>query len=153
MITCHLHLADQVHILLLVLLRDQDVGSIGFQVPHFTHAKLLDLYTNTHQKRTLRSHTGLVFFHEEYFPFYPLAAKTKKRQITNLSAERQLIAQRGDIVLQQVHQALEEGVVLAFHIRVPEDHAGENASQLSNIILMPISPATAISVIEADKLN
>ena len=52
MITCHLHLADQVHVFLLVLLCDQDVGSVGFQVPHFTHAKLLDLHPP--QKRTYR---------------------------------------------------------------------------------------------------
>ena len=54
-----------------------------------------------------------------------MAAKSSKDQITHLSAERKLIAQGGDVVLQQVHQALEEGVVLALHVRVPEDQAGE----------------------------
>lgn len=38
---------------------------------------------------------------------------------TYLCAECQLISQRGHIVLQQVHQALEEGVVLALHVCVP----------------------------------
>ena len=54
-----------------------------------------------------------------------MAAKSSKDQITHLSAERKLIAQGGDVVLQQVHQALEEGVVLTLHVRVPEDQAGE----------------------------
>lgn len=38
---------------------------------------------------------------------------------TNLCAECQLIAQSGYIVLQQIHQALEEGVVLTLHVCIP----------------------------------
>lgn len=41
--TCHSHLAHQVYILLLILLCDQDVGPIGFEVANFTDSKLLDL--------------------------------------------------------------------------------------------------------------
>lgn len=42
-LTRHLHLTDQMHIFLLVLLSDEDVGTIGLQIPDFTHAKFLDL--------------------------------------------------------------------------------------------------------------
>lgn len=38
---------------------------------------------------------------------------------TNLSAECQLIAQSWHIILQQVHQTLEKGVVLTLHVCVP----------------------------------
>lgn len=43
-LTCHLHLANQMHILFLVFLCDQDIGSIWLEVSHFTHPKLLDLH-------------------------------------------------------------------------------------------------------------
>lgn len=43
----------------------------------------------------------------------------KRIEDTNLCAECQLVAQRWHIILQQVHQALEEWVVLALHVRVP----------------------------------
>ena len=39
----HLHLAYQVDVLQLVLRCDGDVATVGFQVPHFSHAKLLNL--------------------------------------------------------------------------------------------------------------
>lgn len=38
-----------------------------------------------------------------------------------LSAESQVIAKRGNIIFQQVNQALVEVVVLTFHICVPKD--------------------------------
>lgn len=43
-LTCHLHLAYQVHILFLVFFCNQDIGSIWLEVSHFTHPKLLDLH-------------------------------------------------------------------------------------------------------------
>lgn len=42
-LTGHAHLADEVHVLLLVLLGHQHIGSVGFQVPHLAHPKLLHL--------------------------------------------------------------------------------------------------------------
>lgn len=42
-LTCHLHLAHQMHILLFVFLCYQDIGAIWLEIPHFTHSKLLDL--------------------------------------------------------------------------------------------------------------
>lgn len=45
MLTCHLHLAYQMYIFLLILFCDKNVGTIGLQISHFTHAKLLDLRT------------------------------------------------------------------------------------------------------------
>lgn len=42
-LTGHAHLADEVHVFLLVLLRHQHVGSVGFEVPDLTHPKLLHL--------------------------------------------------------------------------------------------------------------
>lgn len=50
---------------------------------------------------------------------------------TDLCAERQFIAQCGDVVLQQVHQTLEERVVLALHVRVPVETKDE-CKTLSN---------------------
>lgn len=46
-LTCHLHLAYQVHILFFVFLCDQDIGSIWLEVSHFTHPELLDLHTQS----------------------------------------------------------------------------------------------------------
>lgn len=54
-LTGHLHLAHQVHVLLLVLLRHNDVGPVGLQVPHLTHPKLLNLHTHTHASVLLHS--------------------------------------------------------------------------------------------------
>lgn len=42
-LTGHAHLADEVHVLLLVLLRHQHVGPVGLQVSHLAHPELLHL--------------------------------------------------------------------------------------------------------------
>lgn len=39
-----------------------------------------------------------------------------------LCAECQLVAQSGHIILQQVDQTLEEGIVFAFHVCIPMIH-------------------------------
>ena len=44
----HLHLAHQLHVLTLVLLRHRDVAAILFQITHFRHPKLLDLREKKH---------------------------------------------------------------------------------------------------------
>lgn len=49
---------------------------------------------------------------------------------TNLCAECQLIAQCGHIILQQVHQALEERVVLTLHVSVPENTTEKHTNDL-----------------------
>ena len=43
---------------------------------------------------------------------------------THLGAEGEVVAQGGDVVLQQVDQALVEVVVLALHVRVPAPRGG-----------------------------
>lgn len=51
---------------------------------------------------------------------------------TNLCAECQLIAQCGHVILQQVHQPLEEWVVLTFHVSVPDNTTEVNTNESHN---------------------
>lgn len=48
--------------------------------------------------------------------------KIKQKNLPNLSAKSQLIAQCGHVIFQQVNQTLEEWVILTLHVCVPGNH-------------------------------
>lgn len=60
-LTCHLHLAHQVHILLFVFLCDQNIGSIWFKVSDFTYPKLLDLHIQSKTVKKIALDSSSIF--------------------------------------------------------------------------------------------